>query len=217
MSFAAHFPYLVNSIVLLGPGGILRYLPREYETTLVRYPRLVPFNYLRRVVGSILGVKLSQPAFGQINPVDQDQSGPEVSQEVRVLRKEDLDIPAIVQWQFDYHYGFVHSFMNTIKHGPLMHQHPDWEKACNVIKGDAINCSPLARSSRLFNSKILVIFGDNDGVVVGKHVSEDLSEMIGGTEHVEFKVVPGGHDFPVPSSEEVVRHISQFWGLQPNA
>ena len=133
------------------------------------------------------------------------------------MQKGVLDIPAIVQWQFDYHHGFVHSFINTIKHGPLMHQHPDWKMGCNVIKGDTINTSPSTQSSRLFNSKILVVFGDSDGVVVEKQVSDDLLEMIGGSEHVEFKVVPGGHDFLVPSSEKVVRHISEFWGLQPNA
>jgi pimeloyl-ACP methyl ester carboxylesterase len=217
MSFAAHFPYLVNSIVLLAPGGILRYLPKEYETTLVRYHYLVPSKYLRRVVGNILGVNLSNSPLGHTNPVDQDQTGPEVSQDAKLLRQGVLDISAIVQWQFDYHKGFVHSFINTIEHGPLTHQHADWEKACNVIKGDTIKSSASSRSSRLFNSRILVIFGDNDGVVVEKHVSDDLSEMIGGSEHVEFKVVPGGHGFPVPSSEEVVRHISEFWGLQANA
>lgn len=59
MSFAAYFPCLVNSIVLLAPGGILRYLPQGYETPFFRYPRLVPPSYLRKLVGHILGVKMS--------------------------------------------------------------------------------------------------------------------------------------------------------------
>jgi len=29
------------------------------------------------------------------------------------------DVPAIVEWHFDNHQGFVHSFINTIRHGPV--------------------------------------------------------------------------------------------------
>lgn len=50
-----------------------------------------------------------------------------------------------------------------------------------------------------------MIFGESDGIVVAKEVSEDLTKMLGGADHVEFKVVPGGHGFPVPSSDEVVK------------
>lgn len=35
--------------------------------------------------------------------------------------------------------------------------------------------------------------------------------MLGGSEKVKFKVVPGNHGFPVLSIEEVVWHISDFW------
>ena len=217
MSFAAHFPYLINSIVLLAPGGILRYLPKEYESLLIRYSHLVPFNYVRRIVGKIVGVKLSPSSIDQTNLDGRDLASLEVSQESQALEKGALDMPAIVQWQFDNHKGFLHSFINTIHFGPLMHQHSDWEEVCNIIKGDTAKIPPSSRSSKLFNSKILVIFGDSDGVIVEREVSDDLSEMIGGAEYVDFKVVPGSHGFLVSSSEEVVRHISEFWSLPPFA
>ena len=215
MSFAAHFPYLINSIVLLAPGGILRYLPEGYRSYYFRHPTCVPFSNLRRLVGKILGVNMSPPPTNNTDTIlsEHGQTGPEVAEEVKITEKRILDVPAIVQWQFDEHKGFVHSFIDTIKHGPLMHQHSDWTKACNIIKGNTAETSISDQSSKLFNSQILVLFGDADGVAVKEDVYDDLLEMIGGPEHVHCKVVPGGHGFPVPSSDEVVKHISEFWGL----
>jgi len=217
MSFIAHFPYLINSIILLAPVGILRYLPAEYKHPYFRYSRLVPFKYLKRLVGQLLGVSLSSSGIDHTSYNDDDQTGPEIVQEAKTIEKGVLDVPAIVQWQFDNHKGFVHSFIDKIKHGPLMHQHSDWKKACNFIKGDKLQTTPSSQSSKLFNSKILVIFGDDDSVVVEKEVSEDLLEMIGGPEHVDFKTVPGGHGFPVSSSDEVIELIADFWGLHVNS
>ena len=213
MAFIAYFPELINSIILLAPGGILRYLPAEYVNPFFRYSYLAPFSYLRRLVGLLLGVSLSPAPIDHTNFDDDNETGPEVVIEAKPTKTGVIDIPAIVQWQFDHHKGFVHSFINTIRHGPLMNEYSDWKKACNVIKGDSVTTTLSSRSSKLFDSKILVIFGDIDGVVVEKDVSEDLVELLGGPEHVEFRTVSGGHGFPIPSSDEVVKHISEFWDL----
>ena len=200
MSFAAHFPQLVNSIILLAPAGILRSMPDDYENTFIRFPSLVPASYLRRIVGKILGVALVIP------PVKSEL-------EVSHSRKSFYpDVPAIVQWQFDFHKGFLYSFVNTIKYGPIMHQQPDWIKTCSMIRGE-IQEAGSAPPSKLHNSKLLVIFGDADGVVVAKEVSEDLETLLGGKEHLVVKMVPGGHGFPVPSSEQIIQYISEFWNL----
>jgi len=79
-----------------------------------------------------------------------------------------------------------------------------------VIKGHTVQNSSR---SRLLNGKILLIFRDTNGVVITEAVSADLSEMIGGPEHITFRSVPGDHGFPVPSCKEVVKHISEFWDL----
>lgn len=212
MSFASHFPYLVNAIILLAPGGLIRRLPEGYESTFFRYPSLTPLTYLRRLVGKILGVDLSSQSVNQIRTDSKDHVALEVSQNHNSTADEMPNVPAIVQWQFDNHHGFVHSFVNTIKYGPIKHQHSEWKGVCKVIRGEKSNMPASSLSSKLFNSKILVLLGDEDGVVVAKEVSEDLEHMLGQA-HVEFKTVPGGHGFPVPRSEQVVKHIAEFWGL----
>ncbi|MCJ1435565.1 hypothetical protein MMC27_004939 [Xylographa pallens] len=208
MSFAAHYPYLLNSIILLGPAGLLRSIPEDYKSICFRYASMVPPSYLRRLVGNILGTKLTNAPQRR----NKDKPPTIYQEELRIPDKADLeavDVPAVVQWQYDNHEGFVYSFINTILYAPLQHQHSDWKKICSIINGEYSTAS----SSKVHNSKILVIFGESDGIVVGKEVSEDLSQILGGHEHVVFKTVPGGHGFPVPSSEQVIGHICDFWKL----
>ena len=212
MSFASSFPYLINAIILLAPAGLLRRMPDGYGSIFFRYSWLAPFTYIRKLVGNILEVNL---ASLPIKTAGSDRVNPTVldaSQGSHPTEIGSLDVPAIVQWQFDNHQGFVHSFVDTISHGPLMHQRSEWSKICRIIKGEGSDMPSAMLSSKIYNSKILVILGDADGIVVANEVSEDLGQMLG-PEHVEFRTVPGGHGFPVPSRAEVIKHILEFWKL----
>ena len=213
MGFAADFPYLIKSIVLLAPGGIIRRLPDDYET-LFRYAALLPSSYLKNLVGKAIGLKVSHTPSGSIELHDRSQKGPEMAQEALVMGKEVLDVPRIVQWQFENHKGFIHSFISTLQNGPIQHQHSDWKRVGNVIKGDTVQPWPSSHSSRLINSKLLVIFGETDSVVRAEEVSADLLELFGDPEYVQFKVVAGDHGFPVPNCDEVAKHIADFFGLE---
>ena len=213
MAFAANFPYLINSIILLAPGGIIRRLPDEYESIFYRYPSLLPSSFLRNVVGKTIGLRISHSTLGSSDPRGQSHKGPEIAEEAQVMGKKVLDIPGIVQWQYDNHKGFVHSFVSTHRYGPIQHQHSDWRRVCNIIKGGSSHVSPSIESSKDFNNKLLVIFGDGDDVIRAGEVSADLLEMIGEPEYLDIKVVAGDHGFPVPRHDEVARYIAEFCGM----
>ena len=213
MSFAAHFPNLVNSIILLAPAGILRQMPEDYTQFAMRYASFMPKKYLRRVVGKVLGVKVSNEVTAKQEEWGDDNAGPKVPQ--RAVRVEELalNIPNIVQWQFDHHKGFCHSFVNTIMFGPIMNQESDWRKACDIIRGRETLSSNSKSQSGLRNSKLLVIFGDRDTIVDKDHVSKDLCSMLGSREYIEIQTVPGGHGFPVPACDQVVNQICDYWHI----
>lgn len=164
-------------------------------------------------MGKTLGLKVSHSPIGYGDLRDKSQMGPEIVQKAQKMGKAVLDIPGIVQWQFDNHKGFIHSFVSTHQYGPIQDQHSDWKRVCSVVKGDAAQTPLSSHSSELFNSRILIIFGEADSLVRADEVSADLLEIIRDPEHIEVKVVAGGHGFPVPSCEEVGEHISNFWGL----
>ena len=164
--FASHFPYLINSIILLAPAGLLRRMPEGYDSIFFRYPFLVPFTYLRKLVGNILGVDQSKLPVAVTRTHGENSHSPGGPPQSKALESEALDVPAIVQWQFDNHQEFVHTFANTIKYGPLMHQHQAWDSVCRIIQGQSSSLPSSDQPCKLYNSKILVLLRDADGVVV---------------------------------------------------
>ena len=210
MAFAADFYYLINSIILLAPVGIVRRLPIDYGNMLFRYPSLLPSSYLRTLVGKLLGLKVSGSNVGYSALDSQSQIAAKMAEPVETRI---LDIPGILQWQFDNHRGLVHSFISTIQYGPIQYQHSDWRKVCSIVKGDTARTPRSSHHCRLFNSKMLVIFGDADSIVPAEEVSADLSDIMGDSEHVDYRVVSGGHGFPVPSCDEVAKNVSDFCGF----
>jgi len=213
MAFAAHFPYLINSIILLAPGGILRNMPEDYESILFRHASFIPGKYIRRAVGRLLGVTLLELAQKLGTDLNNLGSGPQVVKDTASVGKQNLDVAEIVKWQFDHHKGFCHSFVDTIRYGPITNQESDWRKVCDLIKDKESPSDKLHADSKLRNSKLLVIFGKFDDLVVADDVLTDLTAMLGGYEHLEYKIVPGGHGFPVPNCDEIVGHICEFWHM----
>ena len=213
MSFAAHFPCSVNSLVLLAPVGILRRLPNDYVSYLVRYSKYMPYALLEEHVRKMQGVGTSKTTADRTASDPSTAKSYDSMKAADIMFKERFDTSAIVEWQFRNHKGFVHSFTDTINNGPIMHQHSDWQKVCNILSGNKHQVPASQQRSKLFDSKLLVIAGESDGVVSGNEILSDLSKMMPDSSHLEFNYVPGGHGFLSTSSDETVEHILGFWKL----
>lgn len=64
----------------------------------------------------------------------------------------------------------------------LCNQQSDWKKVSGIIKGWDAKSPMSGRRSKFHNSQILVIFGDEDGSVLEKEVSEDIGQLLGSPE-----------------------------------
>ncbi|KAI9711066.1 MAG: hypothetical protein M1828_001993, partial [Chrysothrix sp. TS-e1954] len=208
LDFAGTFPSLVEGLVLLGPAGMIRRLPRSYTRFFIRHPPPGGLlrGYLRGLIGELLGVRVGRMRrrLGDSRGV-LDAGAQHVGADTTTASAE-MDISGLLQWQYDYHEGHVDSFVDTINHGPVMGQHAIWKKACDVVRGEA------CPSSGLHNSKILVFLGDADDVVIAEETSRDLLSFLP-DRHVVFKLLPGGHGFVYPNSEEITSTIAQFWEM----
>lgn len=203
LAFAAAYPSSIRSLVLLGPAGLLRQLPEGYDDKCMHQPELAPSpEAIREKVREILGVAPSGPALDiqlgtkRVAPVTTGHS--------RVHRG--FDIGAILQWQFDHHQGHIHSFQDTIRYGPLQAEDL-WRKICDMIAGRA------RPDTAMLNSKLLVFFGEDDDVVVGKETTEDILRLLPAS-NLQTEYLPGGHGFPYPNSETITRTVLSFWGLE---
>lgn len=197
LAFAAKYPSSIRSLVLLGPAGLLRKLPEGYDDRLMRRHQVAPPEAVREKVRQILGVASSGPAL----ELKSDQRSLDRAAPSRVEKV--FDMGAVLQWQFDYHQGHVHSFRDTIRYGPL--QAIDWwRKGCDVIAGRT------RPDTALHNSKLLVFFGKDDDVVVGEETTEDILKLIPAS-HLQTEYLPGGHGFPYPNSDKITETILSFW------
>ncbi|KAK8079595.1 alpha/beta-hydrolase [Apiospora hydei] len=202
LAFAGTFPLSVRSLVLLGPAGLIRTLPDGYEDHIIHNPELAPSDEaLREKVRQILGVAVSGPALKM--QADQRQEVPPPAGPARV--EKTFDMGAVLQWQFDHHQGHVHSFQSTARYGSLQKGEHIWKKVCDIISARTRPDAPL------HGSKLLVFFGQDDDVVVGKETSEEISHLLP-PDHLQVEYLPGGHGFPYPNSESITRTILSFWG-----
>ncbi|KAI0874240.1 Alpha/Beta hydrolase protein [Hypoxylon argillaceum] len=202
LAFAGAFPEAIRSLVLLGPAGLLRKLPEGYEDQLMHHPELAPSQEsIREKVRQILEVAPSGPVL-DIH-LDQKRVVPLETGPSRV--EKSFDMGAILQWQFDYHKGHVHSFQDTVRYGPLQGREDLWGRVCDIIAGRT------RADSALHNSKLLVFFGRDDSIVFGEETTEDILKMLPPS-HLQVEYLPGGHGFPYPNSEKITQTILSFWG-----
>ncbi|KAI1390835.1 Alpha/Beta hydrolase protein [Hypoxylon trugodes] len=202
LAFVGAFPQSIRSLVFLGPAGLIRRLPDGYEDQLMHRPELaLSQEALREKVRQILGVSPSNTALNiRLNPesVISAKKGPP-----RV--EKTFDMGGVLQWQFDYHQGHIHSFQDTVRYGPLQNREDLWRTACDIIAGRT------RPDSALHKSRLLVFFGQSDDVVVGTETTEDILKLLPSS-HLEVEYLPGGHGFPYPNSEKITQKIISFWG-----
>ncbi|KAG8161089.1 hypothetical protein KVR01_009353 [Diaporthe batatas] len=180
--------------------GLLRRLPDGYDDQLMHHPELAPSREaIREKIREILGVAPSGPALD----ITRDERGSVTARKAPSRVETTFDMAALLQWQFDHHQGHVHSFQDTIRHGPIQALGL-WRKVCDMIAGRTPLDTPLC------NSKLLVFFGEDDGVVVGKETTEDILTLLPSS-LLQTEYLIGGHGFPYPNSEKITHAILSFW------
>lgn len=222
----------VESVVLLAPAGLIR--PEKFGrvASFVFTSGVVPERILAAVTRRRLrkpiaaGVKRrsKDTPSGTETPADGDGSGSRdatpttttttttpqdpvgaamtetVVADGEVSTRLEERVLAYVQWMVTHHAGFVPAFMSCIRHAPLTGQHDAY--------------------ARLAGRGFCVAFvlGRDDEVVGPEDFAHDVMPLVGGEEgvfwqrRVLWKVVGGGHDFPMTHEGETVDAIDEFWG-----
>lgn len=222
VNFAATFPHLVDSLVLLAPSGLIRAENIGRFSRLVFTSGLIPERLLeiltkrrlRTPIGNAVSKKrrassvvASESEMMNLNPLTE---GKESYTDFAVSEAVDGDddsvtsvnpmeakIASLVHWMLDAHAGFVPSFMSTIRYGPLLEQHSYWRELAKRKPGTTA-----------------VILGREDELIQKADYKDDALPLLGGEQNVFWKVVGGGHNMPFTNSKEVLQAIYDFWGMK---
>ncbi|KDN67021.1 hypothetical protein CSUB01_03641 [Colletotrichum sublineola] len=202
-SFAAAFPHMVESLVLLAPAGLIRAENFGLLAQLTFQSGLVPGRILaavtRRRLQRPLASKRSNAVADEDDPAEKlvDIAAAEVSGpgggDVQVERR----VREYVSWMVAYHEGFVPAFMSCVRWAPLTGQHETWR---------ALGKRPRRTTA--------VLLGRTDEVIDVEHYAKDGLPLLGGKDNVLWKELPGGHDFVMTKTEFIMRELDALWGLE---
>ncbi|XXG94602.1 hypothetical protein Hte_000859 [Hypoxylon texense] len=211
-NFAATFPDMVETLILLAPAGLIRpenfgRLSRLVFTSGVIPERVLAWltkHRLRQPIASAVSKKVKKAAASLTG-----SSGKEDYVDVAVQEAVDpaadeppetpfeLEVVRYVHWALDSHRGFVQAFMSTIRYAPLLDQHGYWRQLARRRPGTTA-----------------VLLGERDNLVQKDDYVEDALPLLGGTDNVYWRVVPGSHNFPFTHAPDTLERIHEFWGVR---
>lgn len=239
-AFTSYFPTLVNSLILIAPSGIIRpyhiasssrilyqtegILP-EFVTNYLVFRRLnnnpTPLSHGKKNLPSAAATQnartVTSPPSGVAAPEDavaaETSATPAVGDPDPLFPTRPLvTVAGAVQWQIDHHRGFIPSFVSSIRHAPVMNEHPRWRLIGQRLSAQKANSADTqAQLIGLERGRVLVILGNTDPVVVATEVAADAEEAFG-KGNAEFVGIEAGHEVPVTKSLEVADAIWKFWG-----
>ena len=230
-NFAAHFPRLVRSLILLTPAGLIRRNRRNWAMWFLYGSRLFPefvlawfirwslAGLVRAPTGS--GARQSMTAAQAQNSntglplVSSTPSARELptrnvddAEDPLVPKYPHLDIASAVSWQVATHRGFAHAFLASIRDAPSVEQGDIWRRIPSARPG-AQGEGEGGEGGR--KPKVLILAGARDPLIHADELRVDAKEVLG--EEVEFRVLDAGHELPVSCWELAVEIISGFWGV----
>lgn len=224
--FAASFPHLVSSLVLLAPAGLIR--PESFGVVMraVFTSGLVPPHLLswitkkrlrkpiratskRGVSGNSRGadpgakpkpdpVSASLTEAANADSLLSSAGGDDGSDDDFGEPRRALEQRVLrhVHWQLSNHDGFVAAFMSSIRDAPLIGQEEAWRKLARREPGTTA-----------------VILARDDEIIDPDEYAADALPLVGGLDRVRWSLVPGGHDFPMTYARETLKEMYAAWGM----
>ncbi|CAK4029099.1 Hypothetical predicted protein [Lecanosticta acicola] len=221
-AFTSYFPDLVESLVLVAPGGLLRSTRVSVSSKLL-YSGLLPDWLVHYWVGSKLraagDVKPNVPKMRSLPPgkIDVTDAATEELPDDNGAHGQDSmspifeDRPKVspataVAWQVKAHEGFIPAFVSCVKYAPIHDGHERWRivgKRCEARRNQL-------EARGLVEGKVLLILGLQDVVISSSETAKDAKEALG-EENLHMAILQGGHDLPIVNAEGCVKTMMDFW------
>ncbi|KKK13092.1 alpha/beta hydrolase [Aspergillus ochraceoroseus] len=216
-SFASFFPQLLSSLVLIAPAGLIRDSQISFQSRLLYSGGFIP----ERVLGYLVGRRLRAGPLSSPKPKHEKLSAEDAlaeelpsqgAAEVQVLSRSypHVTVPSAVLWQVNHHHGFVHSFMSSMRHGPILaqRQRESWERLGKFLSTQAKLTPEEQSANGLPSDKVLILCGENDPIIVKGELVPDATSALQG--NAKFVYFDAGHEFPSTKYEEVAEHVFEL-------
>lgn len=200
--FANAFPHLVSELVLLAPAGLIRAASFGWVSQFLFKSGLVPERLLAVATRRRLQQPLARLKAPPVPPLKEDYieiaaaevADPGVDEQLTPLEEQ---VSEYVRWMVVHHHGFVPAFMSSIRHAPLTEQHESWRGLTNRKPGTTA-----------------ILLAQHDEIIDAEEYAREALPLVGGEQHVRWRVLPGGHDFVMTHVEDIMQQLDDMWGTQ---
>ncbi|GLI77323.1 hypothetical protein PoHVEF18_005612 [Penicillium ochrochloron] len=216
-AFASFFPQLLTSLVLLAPAGLVRDSQISFQSRILYSGGLMPESLLGYLVGRRLRagplVAPKKNKNEKLNAADAltEELPSKSAAEIQVLSREypHINIPSAVAWQVNNHAGFVHAFMSSMRHGPILGQRQwgTWARLGEYLSAQNSTVSDVKSEKGLPSHKVHILCGNTDAIIIKDELVTDATAVLGG--NAVFKFYDAGHEFPSTKYEEVATYIAR--------
>ncbi|KAL4905351.1 hypothetical protein BDW74DRAFT_177725 [Aspergillus multicolor] len=133
------------------------------------------------------------PPQGEAEPHLLSQSYPHVT------------VPAAISWQLNYHAGFAHAFLSSMRYGPILYgrQHETWQRLGMYLSKQKALSAVEQKLNGLASDKVIIMYGLYDTSICSDELLEDVGTTLGDT--VVFKEFSAGHEFPSTQYDEIAQ------------
>lgn len=232
--FASHYPMLVEDLVLIGPGGLLRPENISLRSKVLYSRGWMPERLLQWLVGRRMTAS-SSPAPGQKSPQSDASLDPatlvptsdsDESQKFHASTSRwssiSKDCDEACARQIHEHAGFIPAFMSSMRFAPIQFQQHRWSligQRLHAQRGAEKEMGSLPSTSQgetmqrgLRSGKVHLVLGETDSIIKVKEIVPDATAALQGSSNLHVSVIKGvGHDVAYVRGQEVAGRILEVW------
>ncbi|KAL7798116.1 putative alpha/beta hydrolase family protein [Trichoderma ceciliae] len=199
--FATAFSHIVSSLVLLAPAGLINAKDFGVVSLFIFKSGFVP----ERILAYLTRIRLQQPIaparkLREVSPtaaaaeIAVAEAGTDASRNGTSSIPLEKHVLMYVRWMVLHHSGFIPSFMSSIRYAPLTDQHDSWRRLARRKAGSTV-----------------ILLAEDDELIDLNDYEREAPPLVGGKDHVFWKVLPGTHDFVMTHSEYILRELDELW------
>ncbi|KAI0394030.1 alpha/beta-hydrolase [Xylariaceae sp. FL0594] len=242
-SFAATFPHLVETLVLLAPAGMIRPANIGRASRLVFTSGLVPERLLawmtkrrlRTPIDNAVQKRRGRPYAAAatvaassrdgrvqpLTPIEEEEIDKEEEQgQGQEQEQEDLVDVAVQEAVDPPSSSLTGPTPFELEVTSFVHWSIDHNAGFVPAMMSTIRHGPLMgqhdcwrKLAKRKPGTTAILMGENDTLVQHEDYEEDALPLVGGRGNVFWRIVPGGHNFPFTHPRSTLKTLCEFWGL----
>jgi len=230
-NFAATFPDMVETLILLAPSGLIRPENIGRASRLVFTSGLVPERLLAWMTKRRLRTPIDNAVQKKRKPVPASVTAaggkdkgkgrvPPLTPIAEEIDKEDL-VDVVVQEAVDTPARAEDPTPFELEVTSFVHWSLDYNEGFVTAMMSSIRHAPLMEQQHYWRllakrkpGTTAILLGEDDTLVQHEDYEEDALPLVGGRNNVFWRIVPGAHNFPFTHPRSALKAIYEFWGVE---